>query len=454
MPFVASGEATRLLVRAPRTFANYANFNTGIVIFVLDDWDRRRSAWTIMDDVRVAPGRPARGAGLPGHAPGLRRFHPEAAAVRDRRRHLRRAGPVAGYLAGAHRRADNPGLTGIDWDYKETKPQLQVNIDYDRAAELGVTVGTIGRTLETMLGSRRVTTYIDAGEEYDVILEGERSTQRTPTDLQQIYVRSARNGDLIPLSNFVQLEEFADSSTLNRYNRVRAITLEANLADGLSLGAALTYMEGLARAHLPENVIIDYKGQSKDLKSSSQSIAFVFLLGILVVFLVLAAQFESYVNPLVIMLSVPLAIAGGLLGIYFTGSTLNLYSQIGLIMLVGLAAKNGILIVEFANQLREQRIPFYRAILKASEVRLRPIVMTGITTAAGAVPLILSSGAGAETRMVIGTVVLSGVLSATVFTLFVVPVAYSLLSRRSRIPGQVARRLEREQAMSKEDLVN
>jgi multidrug efflux pump len=213
---------------------------------------------------------------------------------------------------------------------------------------------------------------------------------------------------------------------------VRAITLEANLADGLSLGAALTYMEGLARAHLPENVIIDYKGQSQDLKSSSQSIAFVFLLGILVVFLVLAAQFESYVNPLVIMLSVPLAIAGGLLGLYFTGSTLNLYSQIGLIMLVGLAAKNGILIVEFANQLREQRIPFYRAILKASEVRLRPIVMTGITTAAGAVPLILSSGAGAETRMVIGTVVLSGVLSATVFTLFVVPVAYSLLSRRTR----------------------
>jgi multidrug efflux pump len=453
LPFVASGEATRLLVRAPRTFANYANFNTGIVIFVLDDWDRRRSAWAIMDDVR------SRLADLPGVRafPVMRQGF--GASIQK---------PLQFVIGGGtyeelsrwrdilleRIEADNPGLTGVDWDYKETKPQLQVTIDYDRAAELGVTIGNIGRTLETMLGSRRVTTYIDAGEEYDVILEGERSTQRTPTDLQQIYVRSARNGDLIPLSNFVQLEEFADSSTLNRYNRVRAITLEANLADGLSLGAALTYMEGLARAHLPENVIIDYKGQSQDLKSSSQSIAFVFLLGILVVFLVLAAQFESYVNPLVIMLSVPLAIAGGLLGIYFTGSTLNLYSQIGLIMLVGLAAKNGILIVEFANQLREQRIPFYRAILKASEVRLRPIVMTGITTAAGAVPLILSSGAGAETRMVIGTVVLSGVLSATVFTLFVVPVAYSLLSRRSRIPGQVARRLEREQAMSKEDLVN
>jgi multidrug efflux pump len=175
--------------------------------------------------------------------------------------------------------ADNPGLIGIDWDYKETKPQLQVNIDYDRAAELGVTIGNVGRTLETMLGSRRVTTYIDAGEEYDVILEGERERQRTPTDLQNIYVRSSRSGDLIPLSNLVTLEEFADSTALNRYNRVRAITIEANLADGLALGDALAYMEGLVKAHLPENVIIDYKGQSQDYKYSTQSIGFRFSAG-------------------------------------------------------------------------------------------------------------------------------------------------------------------------------
>jgi multidrug efflux pump len=341
---------------------------------------------------------------------------------------------------------DNPGLIGIDWDYKETKPQLRVNIDYNRAAELGVTIGNIGRTLETMLGSRQVTTYIDAGEEYDVILEGERKTQRTPTDLQNIYVRSSRNGNLIPLSNLVTLEEFADSTTLNRYNRVRAITLEANLDDGLTLGNALTHLETLVKTHLPENVIIDYKGQSRDYKYSTQSIVFVFLLGILVVFMVLAAQFESYINPLVIMLTVPLAIAGGLVGLYFTGSTLNLYSQIGLVMLVGLAAKNGILIVEFANQLREKKKSFYYAIVKASEVRLRPIVMTGITTATGTLPLILSTGAGAETRMVIGVVVLSGVLSATLFTMFVVPVAYSLISRRTHPPGRAARRLEKEWA--------
>jgi multidrug efflux pump len=318
---------------------------------------------------------------------------------------------------------NNPGLEGIDWDYKETQPQLEVQIDYDRAAELGVTVGNIGRTLETLLGSRRVTTYIDAGEEYDVLLQGERDTQRTATHLENIYVRSERSGRLIPLSNLVHLEGLADSRSLNRYNRVRAITLEANLADGLALGDALTYLENLVREHLPPEVTIDYKGQSQDYKFSGQSVTFVFLLGLLVTFLVLAAQFESFVHPFVIMLTVPLAMAGGLLGLYLTGNTLNLYSQIGLIMLVGLAAKNGILIVEFANQLRDQGMRFADAVLEASRIRLRPILMTGITTAAGAVPLILSFGAGAETRLAIGVVVLGGVTVATFFTLFIVPVA-------------------------------
>ena len=453
MPFVDSGEATRLLVRTPRTFNNNENFNTGIVIFVLNDWDQRRSAWAMMADVR------AKLAGLPGVRafPIMRQGF--GASIQKPFQFVIGGGTYAELAQWRDTllkqiEADNPGLIGIDWDYKETKPQLQVNIDYDRAAELGVTIGNIGRTLETMLGSRRVTTYIDAGEEYDVILEGTREAQRTPTDLQHIYVRSSRSGELIPLSNVVTLDEFADSTTLNRYNRVRAITLKANLADDLALGDALDYMENLVKTHLPENVIIDAKGQSRDYKNSTRSVAFVFLLGILVVFLVLAAQFESYVSPLVIMLTVPLAMAGGLLGLYVTGNTLNLYSQIGLIMLIGLAAKNGILIVEFANQLREQRMSFYRAILKASEVRLRPIVMTGITTAAGAIPLILSSGAGMETRMVIGVVVMTGVLTATLFTLFVVPVAYSLLARRTGLPGAVSRRLNKERAFVNEWAAN
>jgi multidrug efflux pump len=338
----------------------------------------------------------------------------------------------------------NPGLTGLDWDYKETKPQLRVLIDYDRAAELGVTIGNIGRTLETQLGSRRVTTYIDRGEEYDVILQGERDTQRTPDNMENLYVRSERTQQLIPLSNLVTLEEFADSISLNRYNRVRSITLEANLEDGVALGSALASLEKLARDNLPPEVVIDYKGQSHDYKYSGGSILFTFLLGLAVVYLVLAAQFENWIHPFVIMLTVPLAMAGALLALYLTGQTLNLYSQIGLIMLVGLAAKNGILIVEFANQLRDAGRPFRDALTEAAGIRLRPILMTGITTAAGAVPLLLSSGAGTETRTVIGTVIMAGILSSTLFTLFVVPVAYDLLARHTGSPQRVRRQLDAE----------
>ncbi|MGW8205620.1 MAG: efflux RND transporter permease subunit, partial [Hyphomicrobiaceae bacterium] len=310
--------------------------------------------------------------------------------------------------------------------------------------KLGVSISEVGRTLETMLGSRKVTTYIERGQEYNVILEGERSTQQTPTDIQNIYVRSSRSNELIPLSNVVKLAERADSGTLNRYNRVRAITLEANLEDNLALGDALTYLEKLVRENLPETAIIDYKGQSRDFKSSSSSILFAFFLGVMIVFLVLAAQFESWIHPFVIMLTVPLAMAGGLAGLYLTGGTLNIYSQVGLIALVGLAAKNGILIVEFSNQLRDEGMAFDEALIEASRVRLRPILMTGITTVAGAVPLMLSFGAGAETRVVIGVVVMAGVSVATIMTLFVVPVAYSMIARHTGSPGDVQRRLDKE----------
>ncbi len=443
MPLADSGEVTRLLIRTPRGFGNVEIFNTGIAILVLNEWGHRRPAEEVMADVRE------RLSGLPG----VRAFP------------VMRQGfgggiqkPVQFVIGGgtydeladwrdtllARIAEKNPGLVDIDWDYKETKPQLRVLVDYDRAAELGVTVSTIGRTLETMLGSRTVTTYIDAGEEYDVILEGERDRQRTPNSMENLYVRSERSGELIPLSNLVRYEEQADSPALNRYNRVRAITLEAGLADGYTLGEALSYLEGLAREHLPDQVIIDYKGQSQDFRTAGGSILFVFLLGLAVVFLVLAAQFENWIHPMVIMFTVPLAMAGALLALYLTGQTLNIYSQIGLVMLVGLAAKNGILIVEFANQLRDQGVPFREALIEASDVRLRPILMTGITTAAGAVPLLLSTGAGSETRAVVGTVILAGVSAATFFTVFVVPVAYDLLARHTGSPGAVRRRLERE----------
>ncbi|MCW8936074.1 MAG: efflux RND transporter permease subunit [Gammaproteobacteria bacterium] len=443
MPLVESGEITRMLVRAPRSFGNVAIFNNGIFILVLNEWDSRRSAWEIMADAR------ARLADLPGVT---------AFPVMRQGFGARIQKPVQFVIGGgtyeelaewrdillAKLKQDNPGLSGLDWDYKETKPQMQVVIDYDRAADLGVTVSNIGRTLETMLGSRRVTTYIDEGQEYYILLEGERSEQRSPSDIQNIYVRSERTGQLIPLSNLVQLEEFADSIKLNRYNRVRSITLEANLTEGYSLGEALIHLEGLVDEYLPGQVIIDYKGQSRDYKFAGESLLFIFMLGIMVVFLVLAAQFESWIHPFIIMLTVPLAMTGALLGLYLTGQTLNLYSQIGLIMLVGLSAKNGILIVEFANQLRDQGRDFHEALVEAADTRFRPIVMTGITTAAGSVPLLISSGAGTETRYVIGVVILFGVIAGTLFTLFIVPAAYDLFGRHSSSPKAVTQQLEKE----------
>lgn len=443
LPYVKSGEFQRLLVRAPRGFNNYETFNSGIIIVVLSDWNTRRPAWPIMGEVRKImselPGVRAFPVMRQGFTRGIQKpvrvtigggTWKELASWRD---------TLVGEL-----NKNNPGIVGLDWDYKETQPQLRVEINYDRAAELGVTVSNIGRTLQTMLGSRRVTTYIDKGEEYDVILEGLRDTQRTPTSLQNIYVRSERSNSLIPLSNFVDVREEADSTSLNRYNRIRAITLEANLQDGAVLGDVLDHIGDTVRSKLPPTAIIDYKGQSLDYKKSGSSIFFVFLLGVTIVFLVLAGQFESWIHPFVIMLTVPLAVGGGLFGLWITGSTLNIYSQIGLIMLVGLAAKNGILIVEFANQLRDKGSDFDTALLEASRTRLRPIVMTGITTAAGSIPLILSSGAGSETRMVIGIVVLFGVVAATVMTLYIVPVAYSLFARGTGAVGDVARELERQ----------
>lgn len=444
LAYVETGEMETILVRAPGGFGGGAGFNSGNVICVLADWGKRRSAWDIMDEVR------GKLSDLPGVriSPVMRQGFAGGGGK-----------PVQFVIGGgtyqeltqwrdtllAKINESNPGLLSVDWNYKETKPLYQIAIDYDRAAELGVTVVSIGRTLETLLGSRRITTYIDQGEEYDVIVEGERSAQRTATNMENIYVRSGRSGQLIPLANLVKIDQFADSRSLSRYNRVRAITIDADLAQGYTLGEALNYLENLVRTNLPEDVIIDYKGQSQDYKYSGGSVFFVFILGILVMFLVMAAQFESYIHPFVIILTVPLAVAGGLLGLYVTGNTLNLFSQIGMIMLVGLAAKNGILIVEFANQLRNEGTEFNEALLKAAELRLRPILMTSITAAMGAVPLILSGGAGAETRAVIATVVLSGVCFATIFTLFIVPVAYRLLARRTGSPGDTRRALERQQ---------
>jgi multidrug efflux pump len=293
-----------------------------------------------------------------------------------------------------------------------------------------------------MLGSREVTTYIDRGEEYDVILQGQRLDREEPGDINNIYVRSERSDELIPLSNLVTLREGAESGALNRFNRLRAVTIEANLAPGYTLGEALGFLEGVVQGELAgEGVRVDYKGQSRELQDASSALYFTFGLALLMVFLVLAAQFESFIHPLVIILTVPLAIAGALIGLVLVNGTLNIYSQIGIVILIGLATKNGILIVEFANQLRDQGYLFKEALLEASATRLRPILMTGISTAMGALPLILTTGAGSASRMAIGIVVFSGVLFATLLTLYVVPTFYFVLGRYTRSPEAVAQEL-------------
>ncbi|MEM8634501.1 MAG: efflux RND transporter permease subunit [Pseudomonadota bacterium] len=445
LPYVETPDVDRLLMRAPGFGSN--SFNQGFVIVNLEDWGTRRPADDIISEVNQKL----------SDLPGIRAF-----AIMRQGLGGRQSKPVQLVVGGpsyeklsawsdtfieALDQADI-GLIDIESDYQETQPQFRIAIDYQRAADLGVTVADIGTTLQTMLGSRRVTTYLENGEEYDVILEGVREDYSAPNDIRNIFVRSARTSELIPLSNLVSVREAAGSASLNRYNRVRAVTIEAGLAPDAALGTVLDEMIQIGRETLPDEAVFDFKGQSLDYKTTGSSILFVFAIGCVIVFLVLAAQFESYIHPIVIMLCVPATLAAGLAGLYVSGQTLNIYTQIGLIMLVGLAAKNGILIVEFANQLRDEGMDFQEALREAALARFRPILMTGLTTMAGTLPLILSSGAGAETRQAIGAVILFGVIGATFATLILVPPFYSLLARGTGSPGDVARRLDQQSTTS------
>lgn len=338
----------------------------------------------------------------------------------------------------------NTNIRNPDWDYKETKPQLSIAIDTDKAAELGVSIANIGSTLETFMGSLQVTDYLDKGEQYDVIIQGADASRMRSSDMTGIYVRSDRTNMLIPLSNLITYHEIADSGSLNRYNRLRAVTLSASLAPGYTLGQAIEYLETSARDVLPDDARIDYKGESREYLESGSAIYFTFLFALIAVYLFLAAQFENWVHPFVIMMTVPLAVVGALWGLFLSGATLNIYTQIGLIMLVGLAAKNGILIVEFANQLRDEGHEFIDAIKTAAITRMRPILMTSVATAVGALPLILATGAGAESRFPIGIVIFAGVLFSTFFTLFVVPSFYAMFAKHTKSPEFTGRKLEAE----------
>jgi multidrug efflux pump len=344
------------------------------------------------------------------------------------------------------RMQENPGLSNVQSNYEERKPQVKVAVDRDRAADLGVSLQTVGRTLETVLGSRIVTTYIDRDREYNVILQGRADDRATPSDLDSLYVRSDRTGELIPLSNLVVLTEVAGPTRLNRFDRLRAITVSASLAPGYPLGDALEYVEEVVAKELPPVTRLNYDGESREFRNSGNQMYFMFLLALVVVFLVLAAQFESFLHPFVIMTTVPLAVIGALVGLWMYGMSINVFSQIAAIMLVGLAAKNGILIVEFANQLRDRGIEYREAVIEAAAIRLRPVLMTSLCTAFGALPLMEASGAGAEARQAIGVVVFYGVMISVVLTLAVVPAVYTIVARNTQSPQTIARLIERLRA--------
>jgi multidrug efflux pump len=340
-------------------------------------------------------------------------------------------------------RVENPQLVGIDSDYKERQPQMRVMVDRNKAADLGISLGNIGRTLETMLGSREVTTYIDRGEEYSVILQASDAERASPTDLDNIYVRSERSGGLVPLASLVKLEEVAGPQDLRRFNRLRAITISSGLAPDYALGDALSYLERVVREEAPAGVRLEYDGESREFKEAGSALLWTFLMALVIVYLVLAAQFESFIHPLVILTTVPLALTGALVGLFVFNATVTVFSGIGAILLVGLAAKNGVLIVEFTNQLRDRGHEFLDAVIEASVIRLRPVLMTSLCSSFGSIPLIIATGAGAESRRALGAVVFFGVTISMVLTLFVVPAVYALIARNTRSPQYVSRMIDK-----------
>jgi multidrug efflux pump len=333
-----------------------------------------------------------------------------------------------------------PGITGLDTDLKLNKPQLRVEIDRDKASALGVSMATIGSTLETLMGGRDVTRYKREGKQYDVVVQMEDDKRRQPSDLTAIYVRGS-GGELHQLSNLVTLREAVAPKELNHFNKLRAAVINGNVGPTATLGEALEHIDKVVKEELPAGTGTDLDGQAREFRETGQEAFLVLVLAVIFIYLVLSAQFESFVGPLVIMVTVPLAWTGAVLVMYINsklglGGTLNIYSQIGLVMLVGLITKNGILIVEFSNQLRRKGLDRLEAVVQASTLRLRPILMTSLATVLGALPLATSHGAGAEARQAIGWVIVGGMTLGTLLTLFVIPTMYTLLVRKVRVPGE------------------
>lgn len=440
MPIVERGDAERVLVILAPGFGRPGDVNRAFGIIRLKDWSERKvSQGQVIGEI----------FGRIGDVPGVRAFAFGRPPLGQRFSQT----PVQFVLGGpdydtleewaqqiVQAAEANPNLLNVDTNYDQTLPELRVAIDRSRTADVGLRVSDIGLTLETLLGERRVTTFEQGGKQYDVILRAQKQDRASPDDLRNIYVRSD-TGSLIPLDSVVSMREGATARELARTDRLRSITITASLSPGYTLGEALGFLEAAAAERLPSTARISYAGESEEFKNSTSALFFTFGLALVIVFLALAAQFESFIHPVTIIVAVPLAVTGALGTMLAFGISINVYSQIALIMLIGLTAKNAILIVEFANQLRDAGQDVHSALLDAASKRLRPILMTTISTALGALPLAMATGAGSETRSTLGIVIIGGIGFSTVMSLFIVPLFYLGLARFTKPVGFIERRL-------------
>ncbi len=425
--FNETNEAKRILLRVPRSFSGTENFSDGLGIIVLNHWDERRKIWEIINDFRIISKDisdskviifPPRGLGQRRSGQQLQ-FVISGDNYSDIYKNMN-------IILGELRKNNNFLFSRID--YKKNRPQLKVNIDRNRSSDLRVSNSEIGRTLEILLAGRKINTFIENGEEYYVIVQAKKENRRNIKDIGAFEVRNL-DGKYIRLDNLLEFKESTEAKELNRYNKMRSITLSAGLKKGYSLGDAIDYLEKTSKEKLKGNYKIDFKGQSKEYKNSMNQFYFLFFVSIIFVYLILCAQFESFKFPLIIMLSVPLTLIAPLAAITIFENSLNIFSQIGLIILIGISAKNGILIVEFARQMKRKGKNSYNSIIDACKVRFRPIVMTGLSTVIGIIPLILGSGAGYESRLTIGIVLVTGIIFSIFLTLFVTPFFFKIIDR-------------------------
>ena len=420
-----SNEAKRILLRVPRSFSGTENFSDGLGIIVLNHWSERRAIWKIIDDFKKVSSQISDSKVIifPPRGLGQRRSGQELQFVISGDNYtdiLNNMNIILNEIS----KSDKFLFSRID--YKSNRPQVKVDINKYKASNLAISNSEIGRTLEILLAGRKINTFIQDGEEYYVIIQAKKNNRKQIEDIGNFEVKT-KDGNFVRLDNLLTFKEVAEAKELNRYNKMRSITLSAGLKKGYSLGEAINYLEEISNKKLKGNYKIDFKGQSKEYKKSSKQFYFLFSISLLFAYLVLCAQFESFKFPLIIMLSVPLTLISPFLAIFIFKNSINIFSQIGVIILMGIAAKNGILIVEFAKQLKTKGMNSYDALISSCRKRFRPIIMTGLSTVVGIIPLVIGSGAGFESRLTIGLVLISGIIFSIFLTLFITPFFYKII---------------------------